>query len=120
MAKPIPVKKKAVLAKGKVRQASIDADEDAAEKHLAGQAKSTGKKADAPKVGKNEIPTTEIINVWATELQEIYNEYGSRLDFVNAKDKARTLLIGLRAHTPTIPITEHEYDVPDCGRHDED
>lgn len=120
MAKKIPVKKKAVLAKGKARAARLADESDAAEKHLAKQAEVTGKKADVAKLGKNEIPTNEILNVWASELQTIYEEFGSRLDFTNAKDKARTLLIELRCHTPTVSISEHEYDLPDCGRHDED
>jgi hypothetical protein len=116
MAKVIPKKKVAPKAKGKVRRTRIEDDADAlAEFEKAQTTKIV--KAGRDGMRADEIPTKEIVNVWATELQEIYGEFGSRLDWTNAQDKAKTLLIELRAHIPTVRITEQEYDVPNCGKH---
>jgi len=122
VSKKIPVKKKkkgAVIAKGKVRQTRIEEDADALVEFEKKQ--SVVRKGDGGSTMRaDEVPTKEIINVWAVEIQDIYNEFGTRIDRTNAQDKAKTLLIELRAHTPHVRIRDHEFQVPDCGRHDDD
>jgi hypothetical protein len=116
MAKAIPKKRIAPKAKGKVRRTRIEDDADAlAEFEKAQTTKIV--KAGRDGMRADEIPTREIVQVWADELEELYHEFGSRLDRTNAEDKAKTLLIELRAHIPTVRITEQEYDVPNCGKH---
>jgi hypothetical protein len=116
VAKAIPKKKVAPKAKGKVRRTRIEDDADAlAEFEKAQTTKIV--KAGRDGMRADEIPTREIVQVWADELEELYHEFGSRLDRTNAEDKAKTLLIELRAHIPTVRITEQEYDVPNCGKH---
>lgn len=116
MAKKIPIKKVAPQAKGKVRRAMMEDDADAlAEFEKAQTTKIV--KAGRDGMRSDEIPTEEVVQVWADELEEIYGEFGSRLDRTNAEDKAKTLLIELRAHIPTIRITEQEFEVPHCREH---
>jgi hypothetical protein len=119
MAKPIPVQKKKVVAKGKIRRDEIQADEDALAQHEKKMLKPQ-QSDQAQGAGKNEISTKEIINVVADEIEAIYEGTPFKIDRMNAEDKARTLIIELRCHQPIIRITEHEFDVPDCGRHDEE
>jgi hypothetical protein len=116
MAKKIPEKKVKPTAKGKLRRTRIEEDEEALaafEKEQTKIVKAQGRDG----MRSDEIPTKEVVQIWADELEEIYHEFGSRLDRVNAEDKAKTLLIELRAHTPSVRITDHEYDVPNCGKH---
>jgi hypothetical protein len=118
MAKKIPRQKKAPVAKGKLRRTMIEEDEAVAEELTKKMATPTGIKADRSHIGKGEIGTQEVINVMADEIEEIYAITPFNIDRSNAEEKARTILIALRCHTPTVSITEHEYDIRDCGRHD--
>ena len=120
MAKKIPRQKKAPAAKGKLRRTRIEDDEAMADELTEKMATPTGIKADRSHIGKGEIDTKEVINVMADEIEEIYAATPFKMDRINAEDKARTILIELRCHTPTVPITDHAFDVRDCGRHDED
>ena len=119
VAKKIPRQKKAPAAKGKLRRTRIVEDEAAADALTEKMATPTGKKADREHIGKGEIDTKEVINVMADEIEEIYASTPFKIDRSNAEEKARTILIELRCHTPTVSITEFEYDIRDCGRHDE-
>lgn len=76
------------VAKAKRRQEALDADQEALEefdKHIP--------VVKAPKEDKprNEVPTREIVNIMADEIQELYRLSGSELDEINARDKALIL-----------------------------
>lgn len=87
---------KKAVAKGKKRQTEIDADEEAIEKFEAEQLKvRTSEKSTHH---RDEIPTKQVVSIMADELEEIYKEFGGRIDRTNALDKALTLWRQMSIH----------------------
>jgi hypothetical protein len=98
MAKPV--------AKAKRRLEAATADEEAIAKYEAEIA--TPVRRQAEKKSRNEIPTGQIVNIMADEIQAVYQEMGSSLDDINARDKALTLwrdisAKGVRARDQEVP-----------------
>src|SRR5262245_4977931 len=118
MPKKIPVRKKAKpIARGKQRRTRIEEGADAIAE-FDKQSRKVKRGTSDGTLRADEISTKEVVNVWADELVAIYEEFGSKLDEVNARDKAQTLLVELRAHSPHVRISEHEFEIPDCGEHE--
>jgi hypothetical protein len=98
------------VAKAKRRQQTVAADEAKADEQVV-FVRSRGEKK-----LRNEVPTREVVNIMADEIQAVYSDMGSELDDVNAHDKALTLwraisLKGVRAKDQEVPYThceEHE------------
>jgi hypothetical protein len=95
------------VAKAKRRLESQAADEEAIAKYDA-QVATPVRRPGAEKKSRNEIPTREVVNIMADEIQAVYAELGSTLDDINAKDKALTLwrdihAKGVRAKDQEIP-----------------
>jgi hypothetical protein len=78
------------VAKGKRRLARIDEDEQAIaefEAQALVPTKAQGAEAVKPRDG---LTTDQVVNIMADEIQAIYEEMGSSLDYMNARDKALT------------------------------
>jgi hypothetical protein len=76
------------IAKAKKRQADEDADKEAIEAFEKSTPVIKMKPDEKP---RNEVPTVEIVNIMADEIQELYMLSGTRLDEMNARDKALIL-----------------------------
>ena len=97
------------VAKAKRRQEAVTADEEAIAKYEAEIATPVRSRA-VEKKSRNEIPTRQVVNIMADEIQVVYEIMGSRLDDVNAHDKALTLwrdisAKGVRAKDQEVPHT---------------
>ncbi len=77
------------VAKAKRRQEAVDADGEAIAAYEAEIAKPV--RAPVEKKPRNEVPTRQIVNIMADEIQAVYEMMGSRLDDMNAHDKGLTL-----------------------------
>jgi hypothetical protein len=95
------------VAKAKKRQTEIQADEEAIAKYEEESLKTV--KVEAVEKPRNEVPTREVVNIMADEIQLIYEEGGYEIDRENARDKAlilwRSLLVGniARARDQAVP-----------------
>jgi len=76
------------VAKAKRRQQALDADQEALEEFEKNITVVKKKHEDVP---RNEVPTGEVVNIMADEIQELYRLNGSTLDMTNARDKALIL-----------------------------
>lgn len=96
------------VAKAKKHKTEILADEELAEKQL--EEMSQVVKTDAPveKKHRDELPTGQIVNIMADEIQAVYEEMGGAIDELNAQDKALTIWRQLRIDTG---ISAREQDV---------
>jgi hypothetical protein len=96
------------VAKAKRRQEAVTADEEALAEY---EARIPVVRSHAvEKKSRNEIPTRQVVNIMADEIQVVYEIMGSRLDDVNAHDKALTLwrdisAKGVRAKDQEVPHT---------------
>jgi hypothetical protein len=93
------------VAKAKKRQQALDADQEALEEH---EKHIPVVKAGKDEKPRNEVPTLEVINIMADEIQELYALNGSTLDEINARDKAlilwRDLMMnGVHARDKAVP-----------------
>lgn len=77
-------------AKAKRRQEEQTADEEALAK-LEAEIVSNVVRAPASKKPRNEVSTTDVVNIMADEIEVIYTEMGSQIDYANARDKALVL-----------------------------
>jgi|SRR5580765_2284706 len=87
-------------AKGKKRRSEIEADAEAAAKLEEAVAKNVVKANDEPRP-RNTVPTKQVVNIMADEIQAFYEESGLNLDTMNAQDKALTLWRGMSSHGGT-------------------
>jgi len=101
-------------AKGKIKRESLDADAEALKKHEETIIQTVVKSL-APK--KGEIPTSHVVNVWADEIQAIYQESGVTLDDMNALDKALTLWRELH-FKQGVHAKEKSFEVAACKEHE--
>lgn len=76
------------VAKAKRRQQEQDADQEAIEAFEKSTPVVKAKHEEKP---RNEVPTIEVVNIMADEIQELYRLNGSQLDEENARDKALIL-----------------------------
>ncbi len=77
-------------AKAKRRSEERAADEEAIAKFDA-EVASNVVRAPASKKPRNEVPFSEVVNIMADEIEVIYTEMGSQIDYANARDKALVL-----------------------------
>ena len=75
------------VAKGKVRRQRIEAEEERAEELTKEIVENAVRSKDVTH-HRDELSTGEVIGIWGDEIQDIYEELGSRLDEINARDKA--------------------------------
>lgn len=81
-------------AKGKIRR-----DKLAAEKEFEEQAEIKVLKVDEPVVAyRGEARTGEIVQIWADEIEAIYQELGLKLNRASAEDKALNIVRHMRIH----------------------
>lgn len=76
------------VAKAKRRQQEQDEDREAIEEFEKSIPVVKAEKDEKP---RQEVPTREVVNIMADEIQELYRLAGSELDDVNARDKALIL-----------------------------
>ena len=79
------------VAKSKRRQESQTADAEAMAKLDKKMATPVRSREADEKKPRNEVPTRQIVNIMADEIQSVYEIMGSRLDDMNAYDKGLTL-----------------------------
>lgn len=110
-------KRNAPIAKGKKRQAEREADEELADEQVKAIVKKKEKHSDAGvKKHRDELPTGQVVNIMADEIQEIYHELGSELDEMNARDKALIIWRDLMIHGH-VSAREQEVPMVLCGEH---
>jgi hypothetical protein len=106
---------KKVVAKGKKRLTEIQEDEELAEKQiedtLANVVKVEGKTKH-----KDELPLGDVVNIFADEIQLVYEEFGGRLDDLNARDKALTIWREVATQT-NVGAREQEVKMVRCKAH---
>lgn len=76
------------IAKAKRRQQDAESDQEAIKKFDENIRVVKAKPDEKP---RTEVPTREVVNIMADEIQELYVLSGSRLDEENARDKALIL-----------------------------
>ena len=103
------------VAKAKKRKTEIANDAAQLDRHAA---KILGEvvKHESRSRHRDDVPTTQIVNVWADEIQAVYEELGGGLDEVNAQDKALTLWREIQTQT-NIPVRENEIPYVTCKDH---
>lgn len=107
---------KKVAVKGKKRQTEIADDDEAIAKFEAETLKPV--KTDDPPLKKHrdEVSTKEVVNTWAAEIQDVYEELGGRLDDENARDKA--LILWRQVQTETgVSAREQDVGYATCNAH---
>jgi len=99
------------VAKAKRRRA----DEDLLDSNEAEMVKNVVKVAPMKKP-RHGVDSGEIVNIMADEIQSLYEEMGSEIDDVNARDKALTLWRELHVHGH---VVAQESEVPHflCENH---
>lgn len=105
-----------VVAKGKKRRTEIQEDDEAVAKHEAEMLKPVKKDAPETHRHRDDVPTRQVVNIMADEIQAVYEEMGGRIDEVNAQDKALILWRQVKIDTG---ISAREIDVPHilCSDH---
>lgn len=109
------VKRIVPVAKGKKRRTEIAEDEDMLAKddeRILGDVQ----KQETRARHRDEIPTTQIVNVWADEIQAVYEALGGSLDEVNAQDKALNLWREVQTQT-TVVARDQEILYSTCKEH---
>lgn len=105
-----------VVAKGKKRRTEIQEDDEAIAKFDAEVLKPRKKAEAEHHKHRDELTTSEVVNIWADEIQAVYEEMGGQLDQENARDKALVLWRAVQSETG---ISARERDVPHvhCAEH---
>ena len=106
-------KQTTVKAAGKVRRTQIELDE-AQEAHVKVPTISRDASVRESKVG---VRSGEVINIMADAVEEIYREFHSSIDRVNAHDKALILYREMVLGGNGVQIREKEFSLPSCGQH---
>jgi hypothetical protein len=104
------------VAKAKKRKTEILADEELADRQL--EEMSQVVKTDAPveKKHRDELPTKQIVNIMADEIQNVYEEMGGSIDDLNAREKALIIWRQLRIDTG-ISAREQDVEYVACDTH---
>jgi hypothetical protein len=102
-----------VTAKGKLRRTQVELDETA-EAHVKVVTISSKGSASG---GRVSLPTKEVINVMADAVEEIYEEFHSSINRVNAEDKAIILFREIAYGGSGVPVREKEFHLPLCKEH---
>jgi hypothetical protein len=80
------------IAKGKKRRTQDEDDAKAIKEHFDKVVKDVRQSDDGtPTRHRDSIPSAEVVNIMADEIQQVYEALGSRIDAVNAEDKALVL-----------------------------
>lgn len=74
-------------------------------------------KGEQPEKIKHEVPTGQIIEIMSDAIEEIYHEFGGRIERYNAKDKALNLYRVMAMQGSGVKVREKSYKVPACRRH---
>jgi len=109
--RPVPV------AKGKKRQQEREDDEVLADEQVKAIVSKKVKNDEIDvKHHRDALPTGQVVNIMADEIQEIYHTLGSELDEMNARDKALVVWRDLMIHGH---VSAREQAVPMalCGKH---
>lgn len=103
------------IAKAKKRRAEIQ--EDADQLALLDQRiLSDVTKQESRSRHRDDIPTNQIVNLWADEIQAVYEEMGGSIDELNAQDKALTLWREVQSQT-SISMRDQEIPYKLCKEH---
>jgi hypothetical protein len=106
-----------VVAKGKVRQAEIADDEDAAQKMIEEMVVSR-KSAEKEVKHRDEVSTGQIKNIMGDEIEAIGEETGIQIDRTNAVEYfAHNLMLALRVKNG-ISIRDKEVPMVKCAEHE--
>ena len=106
---------KAPLAKGKKRRTEIQEDEEAL-RELEAKMLKPKVKQEEPVRHRNEVPTGQVVNILADEITALYEEDGTKIDQVNARDKA--LILWRELHfTHRVPARDTSVKIRFCGEH---
>lgn len=105
-----------IVAKGKKRRTEIEEDEEALAKFEKETLKPRQSSEPKHKKHRDEVDSVVVVNLWADEIQEIYQELDGEIDDANARDKATILwreiyLQGVSAREQSVPhalCEEHE------------
>lgn len=101
-------------AKGKLRREELGADEEALKAHEEAILKHVVRSKE--KGVQHEIPAWQVVEIFASEIQNVYKEAGSPLDEANAHDKALILWRDLR-YGKGIHAREKILDSAYCDEH---
>lgn len=104
------------VAKKKRRQSQEDEDAEALAE-FEKEAYKTRKQAGGAPLHRDAVTTANVVQTWAAELQDIFDGLGSKLDDVNAQDKALTLWRTLHI-TNGVTAREKELPLAYCREHD--
>ena len=110
------IKKQLVAAKGKdraKRRTEILEEERELQENITVEIREA---EDTPRVGKREVASDEIIGVLADAIEDVYHEFGSRIDRPNAHDKAMHILRELR-HKHGVKFKETDIEPRLCKEH---
>jgi hypothetical protein len=103
------------VAKGKKRRTEIQEDADLLDADAERILKDVTKQESRSK-HRDEMPTSQIVNLWADEIQAIYHELGGTLDDTNAQDKALTLYREILTQT-NVAVRDQEIPYVMCKEH---
>jgi len=103
------------VAKAKRRATELAADEEAIAAYDAAVAKNVVR-GPAQKKPRHEVPTGEVVQILADEIELLYQEMGATIDRVNAEDKALTLFRNVAIYHGAVAV-EHEVPHSLCEKH---
>lgn len=105
-------------AAGKERRTRIESDADAVAEHEKAVAKNVVRSS-LPVRHRDELPTKQVVNIMADEIQSVYAVLGMSIDDLNAKDKALNIWrhMHIKGH---VTAREQDMDVVLCAEHRED
>lgn len=106
------------VAKGKKLQAARAADAELEKEEVERIVKKKTRNSEADvKRHRDELPTAQVVNIMADEIQAVYEAMGGSLDDLNARDKGLTIWRDLMIHGH---VSAREQAVPMslCGEHE--
>ena len=104
------------VAKSKRRAADVAADEEAIAKHEAAVVENVVR-GPAQKKPRHQVPTAEVVQIMADEIEAVYREMGANIDRVNAEDKALVLFRDAAIYHGAVAI-DHPVPYKLCGDHE--
>jgi hypothetical protein len=109
-------KKKGPIAKAKKRMTEIQEDEEALAEYEAEALKPRKAAESAPQKRKDTVPTGQVLNIIADEIEAIGEEIGVRIDRLNARE-----FFAINLWRSLVPLgveaREAEFQIPLCKEH---